>query len=105
MDLFKFGDGQFMFVFKNKLAVEFLIYCLQKQKIFLYLNSIMLINVKNQFYTMSQTVDQNDDNEIIFILGHKLLNRTTTVKFCFILPSKLIFALSYSIIRSFEINN
>ena len=27
---FKFGDGQFMFVLKNKLTVGFLINCLQK---------------------------------------------------------------------------
>ena len=54
-----------MFVLKNKLIVGFLINCLQKQKKKKKWNLIMLINVQYLFHTLSQILNQNDNNELI----------------------------------------
>ena len=61
------------------------------------------INQCTKLISHSQIVDQNDNNKTKFILCHKLWTKITTVKFISYFRSKLIFALSYSIIRSYEI--
>ena len=94
-----------MFVLKNKLTVGFLLIVYKNTKRERKkTNLIMLINIQNQFHTLSQILDQNDNNELIKNLSH-ILDQINNSNIYFIISVKNdLFALSYSIIRSFEIN-
>ena len=66
----KFGDGQFMFALKTNWQWDFR-YIVYKYEKKINLHLIMLINVQNQFHSVSQILNRNNKNEIKFLICHK----------------------------------